>query len=52
MNMVSDPLLSGWLNKRREDGESTGSLRSRREREWLILGENGSWREKRRKREK
>ena len=27
----------------REEGERTGSLRSNRDREWLILGENGSW---------
>ena len=41
--MVSEPLLSGWLNMSREEGERTGSLRSNRDREWLILGENGSW---------
>ena len=35
--MVSEPLLSGWLNMSREEGERTGSLRSNRDREWLIF---------------
>ena len=39
--MVSEPLLSGWLNMSREEGERTGSLRSNRDREWLILPGRG-----------